>query len=290
MENPKRAMFIKGNKTSEICSTLLKDLRMLKQPDAISYQKKNKIRPFLDDTPLEFFSRKADSSLLAFASHCKKRPHSIVFGRFFDSHLLDLVEIGVENFKSISDFKDVVQTKSGNKPCFILRGNEFETSEIHKKFANMMVDFFRGRVVDNLSLSGLDHAICLTVGPQGVVYFRHYKLQMKKSGTSIPRIELAEIGPRFDVTFRRHKFASADLLKQSLKKPPQLKPKKVKNVTRNTFNEKVGRVHMERQDLSQLVTARFKAISSKKRSKRDFEGDQSSEPKTKRQKQSSDDV
>eukprot|EP01096_Ripella_sp_DP13-Kostka_P003539 TRINITY_DN15301_c0_g1_i1.p1 TRINITY_DN15301_c0_g1~~TRINITY_DN15301_c0_g1_i1.p1 ORF type:complete len:317 (+),score=156.08 TRINITY_DN15301_c0_g1_i1:15-965(+) len=287
VENPRKAMFIKGSKTSEISSQCLKDFCALKQPDAVAYQKKNKIRPFLDDSSLEFFSKKSDCSLMAFASHSKKRPHSMLIARFYDYHILDLLEFGIENYKPISDFKDVVQTKTGNKPCFIIRGNEFETSETHKKFSNMIVDFFRGRVVDNLSLSGLDHVICLTTGPQGVVYFRHYKIQMKKSGTSTPRIELAEIGPRFDVNFRRHKFASLDLMKQALRKPPQLKKKKEKNITHNVFNEQIGRIHMERQDLSQLVTARFKGLS-KKRSNRDFDAEKTDEPSAKRSKTSDD--
>lgn len=37
-------------------------------------------------------------------SHTKKRPHNLVLGRFFDGHLYDALELGVEGYKSIKAF------------------------------------------------------------------------------------------------------------------------------------------------------------------------------------------
>ena len=39
------------------------------------------MRPFEDQTSLEFMSQKNDASLFAFGSHSKKRPHNLVFGK-----------------------------------------------------------------------------------------------------------------------------------------------------------------------------------------------------------------
>ena len=65
------------------------------------YKKKNIVRPFEDQTSLEFFSKKSDSSLVAFGSHNKKRPHNLVLANMFDYSLLDMVEFGITNYVSI---------------------------------------------------------------------------------------------------------------------------------------------------------------------------------------------
>jgi ribosome production factor 2 len=50
-----------------------------------------------------------------------------------------------------------------------------------------------------------------------------FRIQLKKSGTRTPRVELEEIGPSFDLVKRRVKLASDDLWKRAVKKPKTLK-------------------------------------------------------------------
>jgi hypothetical protein len=78
---------------------------LLKKPDSNLYAKKNELYPFEEPSKLEFFSQKCDASLFMFGSHNKKRPHNIVMGRHFNFHVYDMLEFGVTEFKSISDFK-----------------------------------------------------------------------------------------------------------------------------------------------------------------------------------------
>ena len=106
MENVKKAMFIHGRSGSQLTQTLVRDLSLLKKPDAVGLRRKNDIRPFEDVTSVEFLSQKNDCSLFTFDSSNKKRPHSIIFGRLFDHHILDMIELGVVGFKSILDFKN----------------------------------------------------------------------------------------------------------------------------------------------------------------------------------------
>ena len=54
---------------------------------------------------VEFLSQKNDASLWALGSHSKKRPHNLTFGRMYDGHLLDILEFGLENYKSLNTFK-----------------------------------------------------------------------------------------------------------------------------------------------------------------------------------------
>jgi len=57
-ENAKRVMLIKGGKTSEQVTQALKDINLLKKPNSTMFHRKNILRPFEDQTSLEFFFTK----------------------------------------------------------------------------------------------------------------------------------------------------------------------------------------------------------------------------------------
>lgn len=78
VENTKKSLFIRGHRTSELTNDTLKDFAMLCKPHSKALQRKNEILPFEDCKSIEFLSEKNDSSLFAFASHTKKRPHNLI--------------------------------------------------------------------------------------------------------------------------------------------------------------------------------------------------------------------
>ena len=86
----------------------------------------------------------------------------------------------------------------------------------------MLLDFFRGPTVSNIRLAGLEYVLHFTA-LNGKIYFRSYKLLLKKSGCRTPRIELEEMGPSLDLVLRRTHLASDDLYKLSMKMPKALK-------------------------------------------------------------------
>eukprot|EP01098_Paradermamoeba_levis_P010250 TRINITY_DN4309_c0_g1_i1.p1 TRINITY_DN4309_c0_g1~~TRINITY_DN4309_c0_g1_i1.p1 ORF type:complete len:350 (+),score=109.14 TRINITY_DN4309_c0_g1_i1:81-1052(+) len=279
VENVKTALILKAEKTSDVVNQLLTDFTVLKKPDSHSLHKKNKIRPFEDASSLEFLSSKNDASLFLIGSHSKKRPHNITIGRTFEYQILDMIEFGVENFKSIESFKGS-KPAIGSKPCFVFIGEDFDQKEEYKKFANIIVDFFRGRQVGSISLSGLDHVIICT-SADNKIYFRHYFVSLKKSGSKLPKIVLEEVGPSADITLRRTRFAAPDLLRIAAAIPKELKPKKVRNVSRNTFGDKFGAVHPENQDINKLQTRKVKALKRKKGEEGEGEkGEQAKEAST----------
>jgi len=254
-ENIKKGMFVKGHKTSQIVSEVLNDLYALKKPDALKYNRKksnSQHGPFEDISTIEFFSTKSDASLFAYGSHSKKRPHNLVLGRLFDHHLLDMIELGITNYKSIADFKAASLPMLGSKPCFAIIGPQFQAEERYSTAANLIVDFFRGKIVENINLKGLDHVISLSIGSDETILLRHYAIHMKKSGTRVPRVELEEVGPSIDFTLRRFQFGAEALRKLSLQKPKVLKPKKKKNITTNVFHDKVGTVHIKHQKIESI--------------------------------------
>jgi len=256
----KQALFVRGEKTNEITNQILKDLCYLKKPHATFYSKKNKHRTVEDISSLEFFSRKNDHSLFAVGTHSKKRPNNLTFGRLFNHQVLDLMELGIENFTPLT--QSVKQSSIGSKPCFLFVGEQFEREEKYEKLKNILIDMFRGSIVEQISLAGLDHVIICTA-IEDLVYFRHYSISLKKSSSKAPRVELNDVGPSFEISFRRHQFPTRDMMKEAIAIPEAAREKKQKNITREKFGH-VGRVHVGRQDLSTIATKKMKGLKRKR--------------------------
>jgi ribosome production factor 2 len=258
IENAKTALFVRGLNCSEVSLGFMKDLLQFKKPRGVFYGRKNDIKPFEDASSLEFYGRKSDASLFMFGSHNKKRPHNIVLGRMFDFQVLDMIEVGIEKFKSLKDFK-VPKIPTETKPCLQFAGEMFDTDPDYQRLKNLLIDFFRGPEVTTIRLAGLEHVIMFTA-VDGKVYMRSYRILLKKSGSRTPRVEVEEIGPAADFVLRRTKLASEDLFKQSMKQPKEIKPRKIKNVSKDPFGSKLGRIHMGRNDMSKLQTRKMKGL------------------------------
>ena len=270
------AMFVRGQKSSEIVVGVLNDLHNLKKPAGVKYSRKNDILPFEDPASLEFFSSKSDAPLFLFGNHNKKRPHNIVMGRMFDAHVLDMIELGVASYTPMQEFKDTVKPNVGAKPMILLRGSAFETSTAVQVLGNLVVDFFRGRVVDSINLAGLEHVIVLQADDgEALVHFRVYRLVLKKSGTKLPRVELEEMGPRIDWQIRRTQFADKDLRKKAMEIPAEAVKHAPKNVSWNEMGDKMGRVHMHKQNFEGFQTRKMKGLKKHLTPK---PGDEKNEP------------
>lgn len=77
----------------------------LRRPHSVSFSKKNLIRPFEDHSSLEFWALKNDASMFVVGQNSKKRPDNLILARTFDNRLLDMCEVGVENFVSMKQLK-----------------------------------------------------------------------------------------------------------------------------------------------------------------------------------------
>lgn len=87
-------------------------------------------------------SRSKNAALFALVSHTKKRPHNLILGRTFDFTLLDMIELGVENFKQLEDFK-VDKISALIKPCLIFNGPAWEQSEDLIRLKSLLIDMFQ---------------------------------------------------------------------------------------------------------------------------------------------------
>jgi ribosome production factor 2 len=107
----------------------------------------------------------------------------------------------------------------------MFNGPEFDQSETHKTLRLLLLDFYRGDTLDEISLNGLEHIISISTDPniEGLIRFRVYSVLMKKSGTRVPRIELEEMGPRLDLQLGRVQLPDSDMWKQATRVPKELK-------------------------------------------------------------------
>ncbi|KAL5202169.1 hypothetical protein ABZP36_013121 [Zizania latifolia] len=258
VETGKKTLILHGTKTSAVLNSALADIFHLKRDNAVKYSKKNgNIRPFESggETSLEFFSLKTDCSLLVYGCHSKKRPNNLVLGRTYDHHIYDLVEVGVENYRSIESYvyDKKLAPKLGSKPFFAFIGEHFESVDELKHLKEVLLDLFKGEVVENLNLAGVDRIfVCTAISPT-TVYMTHCALRLKRSGTSIPRIELVEVGPSMDLVVRRHRLPVESLKKEAMKTADHAK--KMKNVTKDPLQGKLGKVYIPDQQIAKMTLA-----------------------------------
>jgi len=268
IENTKTAIFVRGTNCSGLVMQCMKDLTSLKKPFTVSYNEKNDIRPFEDVTKLEFYCKKNDSSLFMLGNHNKKRPHNLIIGRMYDYQLLDMVELGLENFKALKDFKNS-KIASGIKPCLQFAGEPFAdtTNAEFQRLKSLLIDFFRGPEVDNVRLAGIEHVLQFTALDKKVL-LRSYKINLEKSRTKYSRVELEEIGPSLDLVLRRTQLASDDLFKTACKQIKNVKgAKKIKNVSEDVFGTKMGQLHVPAQEIRKIQTRKVKALKESKEEK-----------------------
>eukprot|EP01059_Diplonema_ambulator_P019903 TRINITY_DN33583_c0_g1_i1.p1 TRINITY_DN33583_c0_g1~~TRINITY_DN33583_c0_g1_i1.p1 ORF type:complete len:381 (+),score=106.34 TRINITY_DN33583_c0_g1_i1:36-1145(+) len=286
IENPKSALFLKGERCSGVVQSVMTDFYMLKKPYAVKMTKKNEFRPFDDAKHLEFLAFKNDCSLFCFGSHVggakKKRPHNLIIGRHFDYQLLDMLELGITKYEGIKSDAHIV---TGSKPMLMFHGELFSTNPTLQRVQNLLADFFRGKIVEQVQLLGLDHVIDITVKPTNpskditiadngqsiencTLMFRHFCVSLKRSGEKVPKVELTNVGPTIDFEVRRVAFAAPAMFKMACKLPKGVVPRKEKNITTDAMGDKIGQIHLEPQtkSLATMGTRKFKAHKKGKKS------------------------
>jgi ribosome production factor 2 len=207
------------------------DLHSLKRPLAQKFTKKNDIHPFEDPSSLEFFAEKNDCSLMVFGSHSKKRPHTVTFVRFFDHKVLEMLElhVDVDTFRTISQFKSA-KARVGLKPLVSFSGTAFDSpvANTYTMAKSLLLDFFKGEDTNNVDVEGLQYMVHISVPeeedaqPAPKICLRTFMISTKKSGQSLPRVEVEEMGPRVDFRVGRVKEADVDMMKAAMKKPKGL--------------------------------------------------------------------
>ncbi|KAL8884449.1 MAG: hypothetical protein Q9192_006842 [Flavoplaca navasiana] len=268
-ENTKVVLFLQGKTCSAFVKDILSDINALKRPFTVRFTKKNDIHPFEDASSLEFFSQKNDASLLLFGSHSKKRPHCMTWVRCFGGQVLDMLELYVikDTARTLAQFKGE-KCKVGLKPLLSFSGTQFESpvSNQYTLAKSMLTDFFRGGESATVDVEGLQYMINFAAGEDAQdgstakIHMRCWRIITKRSGQKVPRVELEEMGPRIDFSVGRTKEAEASVWKEAMKKAKGMEAKPKKNIETDIVGDKIGRIHLGKQDLTELQTRKMKGL------------------------------
>uniref|UniRef100_A0A1A9UCM1 Ribosome production factor 2 homolog n=1 Tax=Glossina austeni TaxID=7395 RepID=A0A1A9UCM1_GLOAU len=268
VENARVMLLLEGRKCGGDVKLYMKDLQQLRKPLVKVLSRNNDISPFEDPSSLEFLVQKNDCALFAFGSTSKKRPDNVVLGRIFENEILDMVELGIKQYKALSYFK-IEKIGTCVKPCLVFNGPKWSQTDELRRLRNLLSDTFQKDKIEAIRLQGVEHVISFTCTEDMTILMRSYKILLKKSGQRTPRIELMEIGPSADFSIRRSKIASEDFYKMSRKQPTELKVAKKKNISHDELGNTHGRIHLGKQNLDKIQTRRVKGLKKTSEQKHD---------------------
>jgi hypothetical protein len=292
LEGRKRVLLLHGTKCPQPVQTVLKTIHTLTKPDAVMLTKKNEnIHPFENTESLEFLADKNESGVIVFGTHSKKRPNNITVLRIYDGKVLDKVELLllVPSDQSQPEPKMTIGVEM--KPLILFSGSQWDDSSsseqaaLYRSLKSIMLDLFQGEEIASIDVAGLQYLLMIAAGEttststdlsdptsKPVIHLRWYRIQTLRSNSpKIPRVELDPIGPTFDFRVGRFQEAEASVMKDAMKhgRRPNEERKK-KNIETDLIGDKIGRVHLGKQDLSTLQTRKMKGL---KRSRDDAEND-----------------
>jgi len=131
----------------------------------------------------------------------------------------------------------------------------------------LFLDMFKGEETNKIDVEGLQYLLMVAAeepveGSAPVIHLRWYKIRTKKSGQKLPRVELDQVGPKFDFRVGRIQEAEESVMKEAMKqgKRPNELGKAKKNIGMDSVGDKIGRVHLGRQDLGVLQTRKMKGL------------------------------
>ena len=215
----------------------------------------------------------------------------MTFVRFFDAKVYDMLELYVnaETLRTLNQFKNT-KCAVGLKPLLAFSGTLFDSpiANAYTAAKSIFIDFFRGQEVGTVDVEGLQYLIHFAAveeedgQPTPEINMRVYLVKTKKSGQKVPRVELEEMGPRIDFRIGRRRDPDDAVRKEAYKRPEHAKvylaynrgnylideansqqAKSRKNIETDLMGDKMGRIHVGRQDLDQLQTRKMKGLKRK---------------------------
>ncbi len=269
IEDPKQCLFINTENSTEIMRMVLHELYLMRKEFSKKLTRKEQIFNIVQNKEnVEFLCTKNNTTFFSLSSHNKKHPMDLTMGCLYDHQLLDSFEFEVTNFIPMSYFKESTTINSDLKPIIIFQGELFESDFNYDRLKKFLIDYFQLYDKENIIISEMRRIIVVSIeNDEKVVKIRNYQINGDLSNkNSLPKIQLVEIGPSFDLKERKFSLADEVLYKKALKQPKGVKEIKEKNIEKNKIlGEKRGRIHMQKQNLKAVSLKKYKKIMNKDR-------------------------
>jgi ribosome production factor 2 len=175
--------------------------------------------------------------------------------------------LDAESFRTLSQFKNK-KCAVGLKPLLLFAGTPFESPvpDEYTAAKSFFTDFFKGEPADKVDVEGLQYLVSISARDavddetKPMIHLRAYLIRTKRSGQKLPRVEVEEMGPRIDFRVGRHKPADESVLKEALKRARTTQERPKKNISTDIVGDKMGRIHLGKQDLKELQTRKMKGL------------------------------
>lgn len=255
-------------------------------------KKNDNIHPFENAESLEFLAGKNECGVVVFGTHSKKRPNNITVLRTYNGKRLDMVELLLLVPSDQSQAEPKLTIGVEMKPLILFAGSQWddtsssEQATLYQSLKSILLDLFQGEEIASIDVEGLQYLLMIAAGESSgtstdlsdpankpVLHLRWYRIRtMRSNSPKIPRVELDPIGPSFDFRVGRFQEADSSIMKDALKhgrRPNEARTKK--NIETDLVGDKMGRVHLGKQDLTTLQTRKMKGL---KRSRDDSEDEE----------------
>jgi ribosome production factor 2 len=253
-EDRKCSLFIKGRKSSLVLGQVWDALARFRYREIVKYSHKNDTLPFESVEEIEHFCKKSDCSLFVFFSDSKKRRNNVIFGRLFDSHVLEMYEVGILDFVADLPSGDI---EHAAVPALLFEGDRWDTD--FSNFRSVLIDFFVGDLKGTANLQQIQHALAFTIveGEQTQILVRHYQVDASGSEPN-----LLPVSPSFAMVQRRTMHPDPDVFASAMVKP--VVNKKKKNIVKDDLGRELGRVFVKKQNVAGLRLKKFSGLKKEK--------------------------
>lgn len=166
----------------------------------------------------------------------------LVVGRTFNNEIIDMADFRIDSHRSIGEF-----------PC--------AGPELYAKYFVVLQNIDDGRlgnlVVDLFNMRST--RVCLESIRYSWVFSRTDKGYVLKYVRVLQDLSVEDCGPSFEMELIRSYHCGDELYKRAIDEPSRPK----KKTRRNEFRDKIGTIHIDRQDLKDIRLRRSKGYKNK---------------------------